>query len=132
MSIFSAKAEAPPVTGSDVLRQAVRGRKMGLAVLAKELHLAAYELEAFVAGGDLPADKLSAIAREVFGGHAQFDPEIDRLRPVNRAEPKAFCTAKPPSVSEMNLDRSHLKPRALPKTTAKPQPAQPKRPGWAE
>ena len=131
MSIFSAEPAAPAVTGSDVLRAALRSRKMGLANIARELDIPINALDSFVQGGSLPADKLNAIAILIFGGAAVYDETSDRLRSANKQAPISMGV-RPPTIAEMHIDQSHLAPRVLPKTTTTSQPARPKRAGWAD
>ena len=73
---------------------------------------------------------MSAIATEIFGAGVTFDEEHDRLRSAPQPESQAFGTARPPQFERRPLSEI-VPPRAVPKTTAKPQPAWPRRPGWA-
>ena len=121
-------------TGTEVIRATMRNRAFhgGLARLANDLHLSLTQLDSFTYhNGALASEALRLLATDLFAGHAEYDPVVDLLRPTNRT-PAIPGGMRPPSVSEMNLDKSHLMPRVLPKPTAKPQPARPHRPGWAE
>jgi hypothetical protein len=73
---------------------------------------------------------LRLLATDLFAGHAEYDPVVDLLRPTNRTP------AVPGGISPESFKRRPLSdivpPRVLPKTTAKPQPARPRRPGWAD
>jgi hypothetical protein len=118
-------------SGRDVLRAGLRSRKMGLANIARELEIPINALDSFVQGGTLAADRLNSIAAFIFGGAAIYDEASDLLRSANKQEPISMGV-RPPLISEMNLDRSHLLPRVPPKPTAKLPPARPHRAGWAE
>jgi hypothetical protein len=121
-------------TGTDIIRLAMRNRAAhgGLGRLASDLHLSLTQLDDFTYhGGHLPSEALRLLATDLFAGHAEYDPVVDLLRPTNRT-PAIPGGMRPPSASEMNLDKSHLTPRVLPKTTAKPQPARPSRAGWVD
>lgn len=139
MSIFRAKAEETPavtVTGRDVLRQALRSRKLGLATIARELGISADALEAFVAGSkDLPVDALNRVTAEIFGGHTEFNPETGLLQSANRTPPIAIGIRPEPfdpkSRPPVAINRGGHVPFA-PVKGAKPQPAWPRRAGWAD
>jgi hypothetical protein len=121
------------VTGTEVLRAALRTRKLGLANIARELGLSTNALESFIAGGSLPADKLNAIAAEIFGGHAEFDATNDLLVATNRT-PAISAGIRPPQFdpkSRPPVDRTIRGP-SPPVKGATLQPARPHRPGWAE
>ena len=117
------------ITGTEVIRQTARNRarENGLARLASDLHLSLTLLDEFVyRGGHLPSEALRLLATDLFAGHAEYDPVVDLLRPTNRA-PAIPGGMRPPTIAEMHIDKSHLTPRVPPKTTAKPQPARPRR-----
>jgi hypothetical protein len=131
MALFVAKNAAPAGGGIEILRQAVRSRKLGLAGIGRELGIGTHQLESFTSGGTLPLEQLNAIAGLVWGSGVSYDLETDLLRRAPQLEQKPFATAMPPSVAEMNLPRDHLVPRVLPKTPPQP-PAKQVRPGWSE
>jgi hypothetical protein len=83
-------------TGRDLLRDALRGRKLGLAAFASEIHTSTHALESFLAGKDLPADILDALVTEIFGGAVEFNHETGMPRSANKEPPVVFATALPP------------------------------------
>jgi hypothetical protein len=100
--------------------------------VGKELGVPNEHFEAFGRGTQtLTPQVLCALAKYLFGGHAQYDPNLDRLRPAAKQESTPLGIRPPP------LDVSKL-----PKFTGGPPPAQlgygskpqPKasRPGWVE
>jgi hypothetical protein len=122
------------VTGTDILRSTARNRARegGLARLARDYSISLAALDDFTYhGGRLPAKALQDLTKDFFGGFAEFDSELDRLRPINRAEPTVFATAMPPQFERRPLS-DVVPPRPVPKTTAQPQPARVRRAGWAE
>ena len=74
---------------------------------------------------------MSAPAEDIFGGHAVFDADLDRLRLAKNNEPTPLGTSPPPYVPEPRTFRAgpHLGPQPV-----KPLPPKPKvqRPGWME
>jgi hypothetical protein len=133
VNLFSSAARPAPAGGGlEILRQAVRSRKLGLAGIGRELGIGTHQLEAFISGGTLPIDQLNAIAGLVWGSGVSYDPETDLLRRAPQpASSPPFATVRSPSASEMNLPRDHLAPRVLPKTPPQP-PARISRPGWSD
>jgi hypothetical protein len=121
----------PEMTGTDVIRAAMRARSAGLARMAGDLQLSLTQLDSFVFhGGKLPPKALCLLAADLFAGHAEFDPTTDLLRPTNRTEPVAM-SVRPPQfdpASRPPLDCSIRGP--VPVKGAEPQPARPKRAGW--
>ena len=121
------------ITGTEVIRAAARSRarESGLARLARDYSISLELLDTFVyRNGRLPATALQALAKDFFAGFAQFDAEIDRLRPINRAEPAVFATVTPPQFERRPLS-DIVGVRVPPKTEPQP-PAKQTRPGWAE
>jgi hypothetical protein len=136
MGIFSSAVEVPAVTGTDILRRGLYARlaKGALARIARDLTVGIERLEAFARNqGELPPEVKQQLAREFF--NADFDPELDRLRPQPQPEPVAI-TVRPPSFSEMGITVPKIErnPIAhLGRKNAKPTPpARPQRPGWAD
>jgi len=136
--LFSRKevTPEPTVTGTDVLKGAVRSRryKGHLGKLARDITgTTIADLEAFVDHGKpLPELVLQGLAKEFF--NAAIDSETGLLRSLNRTEQRALCTAYPqafdPTSSpyyfphDPDAPRFNLKPD-------KPEPIKPKgRPGW--
>ncbi len=121
-------------TGTDVIRAALnsRARKMNAATLARDLGVPSETLDAFARGRtDLSPDTLKALARDLFHGHAEYDADIDRLRPATKTAP-----------TPLGIHPPTLDPRTLPVYRAGPPPAAPSmvtkavpkvsRPGWVE
>ena len=46
-------------------------------------------------GGHLPSEALRVLAADLFSGHAEYDPVVDLLRPVNRTEPISMGVQPP-------------------------------------
>jgi hypothetical protein len=120
-------------TGIDVIRAATRNRARGngLARLASDLHLSLTQLDLFAYhNGALAPEALRLLATDLFAGHAEYDPVVDLLRPVNRTP------AIPGGISPEPFKRVPLSdvvpPRVPPKATAQAQPARARRAGWAE
>jgi hypothetical protein len=124
------------VTGTDVLRNTLvaRNKKINLGGLARDLGLPSSVLDDFIAGRcDLAPQVKQALTARLFD-HAEFDPTLDRLRPANRAAPKALGVAPPPFAPGAPLPVNpggarlgqSLRSRAL-STAAKLV-----RPGWSE
>jgi hypothetical protein len=119
-------------TGTDALRSALRARKFNLAARAHDMGMRKDLLEAFLAGSTtLTPRQLATLTTELFGGHAVYDPAIDRLRPTRQQPPLPLGSGPPP------LDASKL-----PTFTGGPPPPQTgygfkpvpkaKRAGWVE
>ena len=80
-------------TGLDVIRGALLNRaKHGhLGTLARDLGVNVGDLEDFAYGrGSLPPATLQALATDLFGGHAEYDSEL------NRTEAKPLGVPPPP------------------------------------
>jgi hypothetical protein len=77
MSIFASKKAEPVVTGVDALRKAMLSwyHHSGLAMLAGNISgVGVTDLDDFAHGRrDLKPEILSALAREIFGGHIELD-----------------------------------------------------------
>jgi hypothetical protein len=118
----------PVVTGRDVLRQALRGRKMGLAGVGHELSIATHHLETFLSGGSLATEQLTRLAVFCFGEGITFDEEADRLRAAPQPAPKVLATVLPPQFVRKPLSEIVPPPvasgRSLPIVPRKPKP------GW--
>jgi hypothetical protein len=77
-------------SGLALIRSAVlvRAKKSHLANLARDLGTGLATLEEFAHGrAKLPNDILNALAKELFGANATYDPQIDKL-----------IRAKPPTI----------------------------------
>ena len=122
------------ITGTEVIRQTARNRarENGLARLARDYSISLAALDDFTYhGGNLPAKVLQDLTKDFFSGFAEYDPQLDPLRSINRVEPTVFATVTPPQFERRPLSEV-VPPRPVPKTTTTPQPARPHRPGWAD
>ena len=72
----------------------------------------------------LPVDKMQALTTIVFHGMAQFDPTLDRLRPVNTAEPVSQGSRPPPYAPPPNQPKYEVGTL----TRIGPQPVKPGKP----
>ena len=71
-------------TGTDLIRQMLRARnkRTNFAILARDLGISSDTLHAFIdAKRSLPIPVLQGLTKELWNGHAVYDPEVDRLRP---------------------------------------------------
>jgi hypothetical protein len=120
-------------TGSDLLRQTVRARNAAKNAgwIAREVGVANEALHNFANGnGTLPTEKLHALTKLLFNGHALYDERLDRLRKAKQEEPKPLCTAYPPiAVGTAFVPHSGIGPQPL--NPEKPKPALKTKPGWA-
>jgi hypothetical protein len=109
-------------SGAEVIREALRKRavKLNMAAVLKELGVPSNLYDAFLAGGDLPAETKQAFVTCLFGGHVIYDPATDKLMATNKAPPSTMT--KRPLVTGSVTKTSGLK---LPQA---PEP--PKQPGW--
>lgn len=83
-------------TGTTYLQQSLKARR-NFAYIAKELGIPKHILEQFVAGQSVPPVKvLQSLATYLTGGHAEYDPAIDRMRSTNHAEPVSMGAKPPP------------------------------------
>ena len=132
MNLFSpAAAPAPAGGGQEILRQAVRSRKMGLAGIGRELGIAIHALESFLAGGTLPATQLDAIAALVFGTGVTLNWKPTCCSTRRDLKPKPFATVTPPQFERVPLS-DIVRSRPVPKSETPLQPAWPRQPGWAD
>jgi hypothetical protein len=83
---------------------------------------------------NLAVDKLHALTTIIFGGAAEFVPELNKLRSVNKAEPTSQGSGPPPYVPPPNQPIYAVGTL----NTTGPQPVKPEkpkaelyRPGWA-
>lgn len=125
------------VTGTDVIRVALqaRVRKLNTASLARDLGLSSDTLDQFASGKrSLPPDTLKALTKDLWGGHAEYDPAIDRLRPAIKQKPTPLGSGPPPITETMTLPTFKAGPAPLGPQPVKPIPPKPKaqRPGWVE
>ena len=104
MPLFQKKSpepEPPKVTGKDVLRGALKNynrRPAAIAGLNEDLRISAGALDAFAGGADnLPAEKLTGLAKFLWGGHVEFDPESGMLRSAHREPARSLGVRAPPS-----------------------------------
>lgn len=81
------------------------------------------------AGKDLPADMLSAIAVEIWGGAIEFNPETGLLRPANRAPAISGGSIRPEPFKRVPLEFVIGAPRVANGRAMPVLPRQPK-PGW--
>jgi hypothetical protein len=117
-------------TGSDLLRAAVRARKCGTAVLAREIEVAGESLHQFAHGtGTLPPQKLTELANYLFGGAVTLDTEKNLLRTTNTTPPLRM-SAYPPPIDTSKLPK-HKIPTCGPKPEKPVKPVPQTRPGWA-
>ena len=121
-------------TGTDAIREmlAARNKKYNIAPLAKELNIPSGELEDFAYGrAGLAPEVLEALAKVLFHGNAAYDPAIDRLRPVEREEPRPLGIRPPPITETMTLPTYRAGP-APAQTGYRPPPRKARRAGWVE
>src|SRR5258707_392387 len=75
-------------TGTDYLREVVRVRRYQQHAIKSELNISMDALHGFAHGRtNLSVDKLKELALFITGGHGEYDATLDRMRPVNKAEP---------------------------------------------
>ena len=148
MALFKkseAYAEPSPGGGANVLRGALRNYNRGPAAIGRlhaDLQLGSGVLEAFANGGDLPAEKLSALAAFLFGGHAEYDAERDLLRSLGKPA-TVLAPARPASTAFRSAEEVAAffgapppKPAGAPRPVKEPPaakagPAWPRKAGWA-
>ena len=116
-------------------RQALAARKINTASLGRDLGISGAELDAWLAERlKLSADDGQADARFLFP-HAEFVPELDKLRSAaSRNEPKPMGSPPPPITESLKLPVYQAGPaQAAPRPLkdCRPVTAAP-RPGWAE
>jgi hypothetical protein len=119
-------------SGTGLLRAAVRARKAGTAVIAREVGVAGETMFKFANNnGPLPPEKLQALCSYLFGRAVELDPVQDLLRTTNTTPPLRM-SAYPPPIDTSKLPK-HKHPQRGPKPE-KPAPPQPKakRAGWVE
>ena len=120
-------------SGMEIIRQALKAKRMGRATLARDLQISNEALHNFAHGkGTLPLATLNALVQDMLGPHIIYDEKLDKLRPAHVAEPRSQGSG-PPKITEMMV---------LPKYQGGPPPPQPgyggppkpkaRRPGWAE
>ena len=120
--------------GATVIRQALaaRNKKFNIGGLARDLGLSVAALEAFAYGrAGLAPEVLEALAKVLFDGRATYDPAIDRLRPVEREEPRPLGIRPPPITEMMTLPTYKAGP-APAQTGYGPPPRKARRAGWVE
>jgi hypothetical protein len=134
---------APPlVTGKDVLRDALRARNKGpyaIGLLKEELQVSSDVLHAFAGGADnLLDDKLTGLAKFLFGGMVEFDAESGLLRSANREPARSVGVAPPAWSGGSNVaELNGRTPGVIYQAAGYPrppdaEPAPPSRaPGWA-
>lgn len=148
MPLFQKKSpepEPPKVTGKDVLRGALKNynrRPAAIAGLNEDLRISAGALDAFAGGADnLPAEKLTGLAKFLWGGHVEFDPESGMLRSAHREPARSLGVRAPPSPIKSREDVAAFfgapaptpagAPQPVKPPPAKAGPAWPSREGWA-
>jgi len=120
----------PEVTAVDEIRRAVWVHRSGLARMARETGLAAEVLDAFARDrGNLPVAALHALTKEIWGGAVEYNPDLNKLQPSNRAlpikqgpGPAQFVPEPKPILKNAGGPRPH---KSAPKDEPKP-----KRSGW--
>jgi hypothetical protein len=111
---------------------AARNKKINIGGLARDLGLTGAALEAFAYGhSGLAPEVLEALAKVLFHGNAAYDPAIDRLRPVEREEPRPLGI-KPPLITETMTLPTYSAGPAPAQTGYGPPPRKARRPGWVE
>jgi hypothetical protein len=121
-------------TGTMVLQQAVhaRGKSQNLGYLARDLGVSAEALYAFGQGqGTLPDDVLAALTKEMFHGHASYDPAINKLRPAVKQVAQPLGIAPAPVQPQPNKFKGGPPP-AQPGYGGAPAAKPPRLPGWAD
>jgi hypothetical protein len=101
-----------PVTGTDLIRDAARSyqHKVNSVGMCQELGIPTGDLHAFFSGTrTLAIDKLQALTKFLWHGHAEFLPDENLLASVNRNVP-VKPIGRPPSVTEMYDSRSLRRP----------------------
>jgi hypothetical protein len=142
MSLFGKDTEAPEVTATAVMRDAMRSHNRSphmLSLLADQSGVPIHMLEHFVAGGELNVAALEKLAPALYPG-AKFNSELNRLQST-RPPATVACTAKPPSFdpdaeSPWYPKWDYSAPRGWSQTSPKPPPAASGKvsrgPGWVE
>jgi plasmid maintenance system antidote protein VapI len=92
------------ITGTEVLRNAMKARKKSSAVVARELGIPADHMANFIAGTrTLAPDTLCTLATYLFNGSAEFVPALDKLRSTNTAPAQTMAAipsaGQPPSIN---------------------------------
>jgi hypothetical protein len=124
-------------TGIDFLRAMVGARVKQCAEvrIAAEISISADHLRAFAEGSRaLPVEKLRALAKQLTGGHAEYDSESGMMRSSNRTPARPLSTAypgpyKPPKDYVAPLSFANGGGRLRLAEPPKPQPKT-SRPGW--
>jgi hypothetical protein len=127
-----------PVTGTDLVRAALRGRnhKQNTSGFARDLGLSADTLEQFAEGRvELPAEILQKLVRALWGDSTDFDAGANALRPSNREPPRPLGILSPPfdsatapyPIQSGSLAVADRAPQLV--TPQKPKPKE-KRAGW--
>lgn len=129
----NANKKSEIVTGTDVLRKALRARR-STAAIAKELRVSKVLLEDLESGRRVPPPTvLQALTTFLFGGMAVYDEKVDRLRSANVAQPTSMGV-HPPRYVPPKVDYpvgTLMAPGPQPLKPEKPK-AKPHRPGWAQ
>jgi hypothetical protein len=101
MSLFGREAppEQPAFNGVNALRECVRARdsKPGaLKAIVREIDgVGITDLNGFIRGKNLSDTILCELARVLYGGHVEFDPESRMLRSSNKTPARSFVTPPP-------------------------------------
>jgi hypothetical protein len=87
-------------------------------------------LRAFVESqtATLPVAKLQALARELFGGHAVYDPETDTLQAASRTASTSYTA--PPSFTPGPSNHDAISAAQAPRMVLSEQAKPAKRQGW--
>jgi len=121
-------------TGTDTLRAALRARKSGLTLIARDVGVALHTLQDFSTGSValLPEVK-QKIATYIFGDRTVFDADADLLRSVSPPT-LPIATALPPIAQGKPIPLGYPNIPGPGLKNVKPQPVAPDptaRPGWA-
>jgi hypothetical protein len=121
-------------TGTDTLRAALRSRKGGLSLIARDVGVALHTLQDFSTDSvTLLPEVKQKIAIYIFGDNTVFDAEADLLRSVSPPA-KPIATALPPIAQGRPIPLGYPNIPGPGLRNDKPQPPAPdptKRPGWA-
>ena len=120
-------------TGTEIIREALRTRKskQNFAIVARDLGISSETLLAFCDGKrSLPNAVLQALVKELWHGHAEFDPVTDRLRPTvqDLPRPMGIRPENTLPLPKYQAGAAQVAPRPVkePVPDAKVKP----RPGW--